>query len=115
MDLCWARQEEATPNRENGFKKAKPVHSIPKDNTIKMNDGKVSQYNKNLLENTFNGSGNWKGMDVPVFYEMLTDGTYNVAVPLKCPPDTMGFNKNYIFQMERKSKVAARLRAKLNK
>jgi len=30
MDLCWAGQEEATPNPENGFKKAKSVHSIHK-------------------------------------------------------------------------------------
>lgn len=74
-------------------------------------NNKISVYDKN----TIGGAGNWNGMDIPVFAEILTDGSINMAVPSKCAPDTMGYNKNYTFQMERRTKMIARLRAKLNK
>jgi hypothetical protein len=46
---------------------------------------------------------------------VLPDGTVQVGFPTRCPPDAMANNKNMAAQMERKTKLAARLRAKLNK
>jgi len=57
----------------------------------------------------------WTGYDVPVITETCFDGTIHFAMPVNTPPDTIAFNKNVVFQMERKSKMVARLRAKLDK
>jgi hypothetical protein len=58
-------------------------------------------------------NGKWNGVDTPVLAETHPDGTMTLDAPPNCPPDTLGYNRNCVFQMERKTKMAARLRAKL--
>jgi hypothetical protein len=57
--------------------------------------------------------GSTTGM--PVVVETNPDGSLNYALPYNAPPDSVGYNKNRVFQMERKSKIRARLQAKLSK
>ena len=56
-----------------------------------------------------------KKTSMPVFAQTNDDGSMSFALPLDAPPDGIAFNKNVIRQMERKTKMVARLRAKLNK
>lgn len=51
---------------------------------------------------------------MPVFAKINDDGSMSFTMPLDAPPDGVAFNKNVIRQMERKTKMVARLRAKLN-
>lgn len=52
---------------------------------------------------------------VPVLFKTDTDGSVEVFLPAGTPPDTAGFNRNRARQMERKRKIAARLKAELER
>ena len=41
------------------------------------------------------------------------DGSLTLKLPFGTAPDSVGYNQNRVFQMERKTKAVARLRAKL--
>lgn len=57
--------------------------------------------------------GSTTGM--PVIAQTNTDGSIDFALPYNAPPDSVAYNKNRIYQMERKSKMVARLQSKLLK
>ena len=41
------------------------------------------------------------------------DGSVRLVMPAKAAPDSIGYNLNQAFQIEKKTKAVARLRAKL--
>jgi hypothetical protein len=57
--------------------------------------------------------GSTTGM--PVIAQTNPDGSIHYALPYNAPPDSVAYNKNCIYQMERKSKMKARLQSKLAK
>ena len=77
-----------------------------------MTDFDIS--NANLLRSV-KGSSFSGGGSMPVVYKHNDDGSISFAVPSNAPPDSVGYNTNRIVQMERKTRMIARLRAKLNK
>lgn len=56
-----------------------------------------------------------KNASMPVFVETNKNGSMSFAMPSNAAPDSIGYSKNIVFQMERKTKMVARLRAKLCK
>jgi len=52
---------------------------------------------------------------MPIFTRTNPDGSITFAMPSNAPADSIAFNRNRVFQMERKTKMVARLRAKLDK
>lgn len=59
------------------------------------------------------GNPNLGQGSMPLYVKRNTDGTISYALPSNAPPDSIAYNKNRVFQMERKTKMVARLRAKL--
>jgi len=48
---------------------------------------------------------------VPVLFQAGEDGSVEVVLPAGAPPDTVGYNRNRGKQMEKKTKMVARLQA----
>lgn len=49
---------------------------------------------------------------VPVLHETNANGSIQTYLPVRCPPDTAAYNLNCAKQMERKTKMIAKLRQK---
>ena len=47
--------------------------------------------------------------------QTLPDGSVEVVMPLGSPPDTIGYNRNKAFQMERKTKAKTRVQDALDR
>lgn len=56
-----------------------------------------------------------KGRTMKVVFRTMSDGSVKVVMPVGAPPDSVGHNQNRAFQRERKSKMVAKLQAKLAK
>ena len=57
---------------------------------------------------------NRDGPAMRVLMDTMPDGSVRLVLPAGAAPDTVGYNRNRAFQKERKTKIAARLRAKLD-
>jgi hypothetical protein len=53
------------------------------------------------------------GKPTPVMFETDAYGNVAVLMPSGCPPDMKAYNENRAFQRQRKTKMVAKLRAKL--
>jgi len=54
------------------------------------------------------------GPAMKVLMNTMPDGSVRVVIPAGAPPDTVSYNRNRALQKEKKSKIAARLRAKFD-